>query len=97
MDDIEDCVFVDSDTVVTQCVPDSYEPSSCQYHQKPDVPRHPEVVVELEDFEDPVYFNKSEYEMQRSSEGHRKILPTASNISCDKTRRHYYPETLTLE
>uniref|UniRef100_A0A9J8A4Q4 Zinc finger protein 770 n=1 Tax=Cyprinus carpio carpio TaxID=630221 RepID=A0A9J8A4Q4_CYPCA len=53
MDDIEDCVFVDSDTVVTQCVPDSYEPSSCQYHQKPDVPRHPEVVVELEDFEDP--------------------------------------------
>uniref|UniRef100_A0A8C2HNN3 C2H2-type domain-containing protein n=1 Tax=Cyprinus carpio TaxID=7962 RepID=A0A8C2HNN3_CYPCA len=35
------------------CVPDSYEPSSCQYHQKPDVPRHPEVVVELEDFEDP--------------------------------------------
>ncbi|XP_058612002.1 zinc finger protein 770-like [Onychostoma macrolepis] len=53
MDDIEDCVFVDSDTVVTQCVPDSYEPSSCQYQQKPDVPRLPEVVVELEDFEDP--------------------------------------------
>ncbi|XP_016310969.1 zinc finger protein Xfin-like [Sinocyclocheilus anshuiensis] len=53
MDDIEDCVFVDSDTVVTQCVPDSYEPSSCQYQQKPDDPRLPEVVVELEDIEDP--------------------------------------------
>ncbi len=53
MDNIEDCVFVDSDTVVMQCVPDSYEPSSCQYQQKPDVPRLPEVVVELEDFEDP--------------------------------------------
>ncbi len=53
MDDIEECVFVDSDTVVTLCVPDSYEPSSCHYQQKPDVPRFPEVVVELEDFEDP--------------------------------------------
>ncbi|XP_059369130.1 uncharacterized protein LOC132107016 [Carassius carassius] len=52
MDDVED-VFVDSETVVTQCVPDSHEPSSCQYQQKPDVPRIPEVVVELEDFEDP--------------------------------------------
>ncbi len=53
MDDIEECVFVDSDTVVTLCVPDPYEPSSCHYQQKPDVPRFPEVVVELEDFEDP--------------------------------------------
>ncbi len=53
MDDIEECVFVDSDTAVTLCVPDSYEPSSCHYQQKPDVPRFPEVVVELEDFEDP--------------------------------------------
>ncbi|XP_026147156.1 zinc finger protein 770-like [Carassius auratus] len=52
MDDVED-FFVDSDTVVTQCVPGSHEPSSCQYQQNPDVPRIPEVVVELEDFEEP--------------------------------------------
>lgn len=44
-----------------------------------------------------IHLNKSEYEMHRDSEGHEKILPTASNISCDKTRRHYYPENLTLE
>ncbi|XP_026147237.1 zinc finger protein 236-like isoform X2 [Carassius auratus] len=52
MDDVED-FFVDSDTVVTQCVPGSHKSSSCQYQQNPDVPRIPEVVVELEDFEDP--------------------------------------------
>ncbi|XP_016373141.1 zinc finger protein 770 [Sinocyclocheilus rhinocerous] len=52
MDDIEDCVFVDSDTV--KCVPDSYEPSSCLYQQKPDVPGLREiVVVGLLDFQDP--------------------------------------------
>ncbi|XP_052442379.1 zinc finger protein 770 [Carassius gibelio] len=52
IDDVED-VFVDSDTVVTQCVPGSHGSSSCQYQQNPDVPRIQEVVVELEDFEDP--------------------------------------------
>uniref|UniRef100_A0A9J7X732 Zinc finger protein 770 n=1 Tax=Cyprinus carpio carpio TaxID=630221 RepID=A0A9J7X732_CYPCA len=52
MDDIEDCVFVDSDTV--KCVPDSYEPNSCQYQQKSDVPGLREiVVVGLLDFQDP--------------------------------------------
>ncbi|RXN26772.1 zinc finger protein 770-like [Labeo rohita] len=51
MGDVEDCAFVDSDT--GKCVPDSSLSSSCQYQQKPDVPRLPEVVVELEDFEDP--------------------------------------------
>ncbi|XP_016086166.1 zinc finger protein 770-like isoform X2 [Sinocyclocheilus grahami] len=52
MDDIKDCVFVDSDTV--KCVPDSYEPSSCLYQQKPDVPGLREiVVVGLLDFQDP--------------------------------------------
>ncbi|XP_059354990.1 zinc finger protein ZFP2 isoform X2 [Carassius carassius] len=52
MDDIKDCVFVNSDTV--KCVPDSYESSSCKYQQKADVTGLREiVVVGLLDFQDP--------------------------------------------
>ncbi|KAL1254458.1 hypothetical protein QQF64_016687 [Cirrhinus molitorella] len=51
IDDIKDCDFVDSDT--GKCVPDSSLSSPGQYQQKPDVPALPEVVVELEDFDDP--------------------------------------------
>ncbi len=44
-----------------------------------------------------IFAAESEYEMHRVLEGHEKILPTASNMSCDKTRRNCYPENLTLE